>query len=176
MEFFAPLSLKESGWEFEGKALKVLRFFLFRVDLCFGMWYIYHVKIKIYHMPKGGTCFMKQKINYLGLLSLLALIAVLGWRTGNRGLYGFFGFAYYLRYFWVFPDEFFRLNVQRAATAAFMTEMLSLVPLLFACTYLFGGRKGVPPAFGLSFAAGVFLFTAMLLFLEWKEQRGAEND
>ena len=59
---------------------------------------------------------MKQRMNYLGLLSLLAVIAVLGWQTGNKGLYGFFGFAYYLRYFWVFPDEFFRLNVACGST------------------------------------------------------------
>ena len=71
---------------------------------------------------------MKQKINYLGFLSLLALIAILGWLTENKGLYGFFGFAYYFRYFRVIPDEFFRLNVQKAATFAFMSEMISLVP------------------------------------------------
>ena len=119
---------------------------------------------------------MKQRMNYLGLLSLLAVIAVLGWQTGNKGLYGFFGFAYYLRYFWVFPDEFFRLNVQKAATAAFMAEMLSLIPFIFACTYLIGRVKGGAAAFALSFAASVLVFTFMLIFLEWKERRGAEND
>ena len=69
---------------------------------------------------------MKHKINYLGLLSLLALIGILGWITENNGLFGFVGFAYYLRYFWVIPDEFFRLNVQKAATFAFMGEMFGL--------------------------------------------------
>ena len=63
---------------------------------------------------------MNHRINYLGFLSLLALIAILGWQTENTGLYGFFGFAYYLRYFWVIPDEFFRFNVQKAATFAFI--------------------------------------------------------
>ena len=69
------------------------------------MWYIYNIKIEIYHMRKGGD-FVK-KINYLGMLSLLSLIAILGWKTGNTGLYGFFGFAYYIRYFWIIPDELF---------------------------------------------------------------------
>ncbi len=55
---------------------------------------------------------MRHKINYLGFLSLLTLIAVLGWQTENKGLYGLFGFAYYIRYFWVVPDEFFQFNVQ----------------------------------------------------------------
>lgn len=76
---------------------------------------------------------MKYKINYLGFLSLLALIAILGFTTGNTGLFGFFGFVYYIRYFWVIPDEFFRLNVQKSATFAFMSEMISLVPFMFVC-------------------------------------------
>ena len=79
-----------------------------------------------------------KKINYLGFLSLLALIAILGWCTENTGLYGFLGFAYYIRYFWVIPDEFFRLNVQKAATFAFMSEMISLVPFMFVCTFIYG--------------------------------------
>ena len=54
-----------------------------------------------------------KKMNYLGLLSLLSLIAILGWQTGNTGLYGFFGFAYYIRYFWVIPDELFQENVRK---------------------------------------------------------------
>ena len=108
---------------------------------------------------------MKHKINYLGFLSLLALIAILGLITDNNGLYGFFGFAYYLRYFWVIPDEFFQLNVQKAATFAFMSEMISLVPFMFVCTYIYGAAKAVPTAFGLSFAVTIFVFTIALRFL-----------
>ncbi|MBU5626284.1 DUF3796 domain-containing protein [Oscillibacter sp. MSJ-2] len=119
---------------------------------------------------------MRHGLNYLGFLSLLALIAVLGWTTENEGLYGFLGFAYYLRYFWVIPDEFFRLNVQKAATFAFMAEMISLVPFMFACSFLFGAVKAVPTAFGLSYAAAILAFTAALLALEWKEQKGANDD
>ena len=69
---------------------------------------------------------MKRKINCLGLLSLLSLIALLAQPTNNEGLYGFLGFAYYLRYFFVQPDELFRLNLQKAATAAFFTHPASL--------------------------------------------------
>ncbi len=119
---------------------------------------------------------MKHRINYLGFLSLLALIAILGWRTDNTGLYGFFGFAYYLRYFWVIPDEFFRLNVQKAATFAFMSEMISLVPFMFICAHIYGAAKAVRTAFGLSFAVTIFAFTIALIVLEWKERKGAEND
>ncbi len=119
---------------------------------------------------------MKHKINYLGFLSLLALLAVLGFWTENRGFFGFFGFAYYLRYFWVIPDEFFLLNTQKAATFAFMTEMISLVPLMFACFCTYGAVRAVPAAFGLSFAAAILAFTAALIILEWRERRGIAND
>lgn len=119
---------------------------------------------------------MKYKIYYLGFLSLLALIAILGWTTENTGLYGFLGFAYYLRYFWVIPDEFFQLNVQKAATFAFMSEMISLVPFMFVCSCIYGATKAVPVAFGLSFTVTIFAFTIALIVLEAKERKGAEND
>lgn len=119
---------------------------------------------------------MKHRINYLGFLSLLALIAFLGWQTDNKELYGFFGFAYYLRYFWVIPDEFFRLNVRKAAAFAFMSEMLLLVPFMFVCTFIYGAAKAVPISFALSFAVTVLAFSITLIFLEWKEREGAADD
>lgn len=119
---------------------------------------------------------MKHKINFLGFLSLLALIAIWGWLTENNGLYVFFGFAYYLRYFWVIPDEFFRLNVQKAATFAFMLEMILLVPFMYVCTFIYGTTKAAPVSFALSFAVTIFAFTIALTVLEWRERKGAEND
>lgn len=119
---------------------------------------------------------MKRRVNYLGFLSLLALIAILGWTTENTGLYGFIGFAYYFRYFWVIPDEFFQLNLQRAATFAFMAEMISLVPFMFLCSYIYGVSKAVPTAFGLSFAIAIFAFTVVLIVLEVKERKGADGE
>lgn len=119
---------------------------------------------------------MKRRINYLGFLSLLALIAILGWQTENKGLYGFLGFAYYFRYFGVIPDEFFQLNVQKAATFAFMSEMVLLVPFMFVCTFIYGAAKAVPISFALSFAVTILAFTIALVFHEWRERKGAEND
>ena len=119
---------------------------------------------------------MKRRINYLGFLSLLALIAILGWQTENKGLYGFFGFAYYFRYFWVIPDEFFQLNVQKAATFAFMSEMVLLVPFMFVCAFTYGVAKAVPISFALSFSVTILAFTIALIFHEWRERKGAKND
>lgn len=114
-----------------------------------------------------------KKTNYLGFLSLLSLIAVLGWKTGNTGLYGFFGFAYYVRYFWVIPDELFWQNVQKSSTCALFSELLSLVPFMFFCTALHEHSAAIPMAFGLSFAVAIISFTVVLVVLEWKEQKGA---
>lgn len=119
---------------------------------------------------------MKHRVNGLGFLSLLALIAILGWYTENKGLYGFFGFVYYIRYFWVIPDELFRQNVQKAAVFAFMSEMILLVPFMFVCTFLYGAVRAVPAAFALGFAVTAFAFTIALVFWEWREQKGAAND
>lgn len=119
---------------------------------------------------------MLKRINYLGLLSLLALIGMLGWTTENTGLFGFFGFLYYIRYFWVVPDELFRFHVQKAATIAFMAEMLLLIPFLFVGSCLLGITEALPTAFGLSFAAAILAFSAALLILEREEQQGAGYD
>lgn len=114
-----------------------------------------------------------RSINYLGFLSLLSIIAVLGWSTGNTGLYGFLGFLYYARYFFVVPDELFRLNVQKAAFFALIAELLCLIPFLFVCSMIYGIRSALPMAFALCFAAAVISFSIGLAVLEWKEQKGA---
>lgn len=118
---------------------------------------------------------MMKRINYLGLLSLLALVAILGYTSGNHGLYGFLGFAYYIRYFWVIPDELFLLNLQRASTLALLAELLSLVPFLFG-SYLLDLASPLPLSFGLSFAVAILVFTVALNVLEWKESRGLAHD
>ena len=116
-----------------------------------------------------------KKMNYLGLLSLLSLIAILGWQTGNTGLYGFFGSAYYIRYFWVIPDELFQENVRKSATFAFFAEMISLVPLMFICATLYDISSAIPMAFGLSFAIAILMFTVVLMIQEWEERKGAQE-
>ncbi len=112
--------------------------------------------------------------NKLGLFSLLALLGVLGLATENKGVLGFFGFAFYLGYFWVLPDELFRQNVRKAATAAFFFQMLSLLPICLGAVLL--GLKGsriAGVAFASSFAVGVILFSLYLTWMEWQEKRCA---
>ena len=119
---------------------------------------------------------MKKKINIIGFLSILSLIAILGKTTGNSGWYGFLGFLYYLRYFWGIPDEAFIANIQKAATTAFLLEMIALIPSVFICSLLLERNRFIPTAFGISFAVAMFSFTIILVVLEWKEQQGVSND
>ena len=114
-----------------------------------------------------------KRINYLGFLSLLSLITILGWKSGNTGLYGFFGFFYFVRYFWIIPDELFLLNVQKSATAAFMLGMISLVPSMFSCSVFYNISAAIPMSFALSFVVSTIAFTFVLTALEWKERTGA---
>lgn len=118
---------------------------------------------------------MKHKFNYLSLLSLLSLVAVLGLFTENKGLLGFLGFLYYLRYIRIMPDELFILELQKAASFAFMAEMLVLLPAMFACHLLCSPASAVPTAFATSFVAAALSFTAALMYQEHKELTGAEN-
>lgn len=63
---------------------------------------------------------MKRKINPVGFLASISIISLLGIITKNQGWFGFLGFLYYLRYFWVVPDEGFFVNIKKSATIAFL--------------------------------------------------------
>ena len=80
------------------------------------MWYIYIIKIEIYHIRRSV---MKRKLNPVGFLSCISIISLMGVITNNRGWFGFLGFLYYFRYFWIIPDESFRDNIKKSATVAF---------------------------------------------------------
>ena len=119
---------------------------------------------------------MRKPVNALGFLSLVALLGFLYFPTKNAGLLGFFGFAGYARYFSVQPDGLFQRNVRRAATAALFAEFLCLVPLTYAFVLFGDVSRALARAFGLSFAAAIFVFTITMLVLEWREQRGLAHD
>ena len=117
---------------------------------------------------------MRHPFNYMGLLALPALAALLYFPTGNTDFIGFLGFVYFIRYFWVNPDELFLLTLRRAATGAFILETV-LFPLLMLGRYaLEPASNPIPFALGLSFAASVIVFCLYHTWLEWREMRGLE--
>lgn len=118
----------------------------------------------------------RRHFNPLCLLSLVALVSFFAIPTGNTGLWGFAGFGYYIRYWFVEPDELFYLNMGKAATTAFLIQMVSLPLLLLGCWLRLGAGAMMAPAFGLSFAVGVIVFSILLTVLEWRESRVANDD
>lgn len=120
---------------------------------------------------------MKHRhFNPLCLLSLVALVGFLAIPTGNTGLWGFGGFWYYARYWFVEPDELFYQNLGRAATGAFLCQMVSLPVFLVGCWLRLGAGEMMAPAFGLSYAVGIFVFSIWMMVLEWRESQVAAND
>ena len=87
----------------------------------------------------------------------------------EKGYFGFFGFAYYIRYFFVLPDELFQLSVRRAATLGFFTQVILLVPLSYGGYWMLGEDNVLRLALGLSFAAGIIVFSIYLTVMELRE-------
>ncbi len=113
-----------------------------------------------------------MKFNKLGLLSLLALVGVLG-LIMDRPFFGFFGFTYYIRYFFVTPDEMFLQNIKNAASIGFFSGIAvlgiaitlhTLFPLLISGSFVLASYV----------IASIICFTFALLVYEIKEQRGVE--
>ena len=111
-----------------------------------------------------------MKLNKLGFLSLLALLGIMGITT-HRPLLGFFGFAYYIRYFFVTPDEMFLLNVRRAASIGFFAGVWA-TGLALAVHLLFPTFLPSNMALASCYVVSTFCFTIALMIFEIKEQRG----
>ena len=112
-----------------------------------------------------------MKVNKLGFLSLLTILGLLGLATDNRGFLGFFGFAYYIRYFFVTPDEMFMQNVRRAASIGFFSGVIvtGIATVLRVAFPVFISSRAVLAA---GYAVSVFCFTIVLMMSEIKEQLG----
>lgn len=113
-----------------------------------------------------------MKLNKLGFLSLLTLLGVMGITT-HRPLLGFFGFAYYFRYFFVTPDEMFRLNVRKAASIGFFAGIWA-TGLAIAVHLLFPTLLSSNMTLASCYVVSVSCFTISLAIFEIKEQWGVD--
>ncbi len=111
-----------------------------------------------------------MKANKLGFLSVLALLGILGIATEHKPFLGFFGFAYYIRYFFVTPDEMFQQNVRRAASFGFFSGV-GATGLALAVRILFPEFLTSNMALASCYVVSMFCFTIALTALEIKEQR-----
>ncbi|GEA13850.1 hypothetical protein E308F_00900 [Moorella sp. E308F] len=106
--------------------------------------------------------------NKLGYLSLLAVLGTLGFLTDNKAYLGFWGFLYYIRYFFVIPDELFKANVQKAATPAFFTGLASSAVTIMLRVLM--NNDALPTlGMGLGMALSIFVFTVILMVCEIRE-------
>lgn len=112
-----------------------------------------------------------MKHNYLGFLSLLSLIGVLGIVTTNKDFLGFWGFAYYVRYFFVIPDEMFQQNIKQAASIGFFSGVAT-TSILVVGSILLPQIIIKEIALVSNFVVSVICFTFALVWLELKEMRG----
>ncbi len=62
--------------------------------------------------------------NKIGFLSLLSVLGFAGIFTDHIACLGFFAFLYFLRYFFLLPDEKFKNSLLLAAKAGFLTNMI----------------------------------------------------
>ena len=58
--------------------------------------------------------------------------------------------------------------------AAWLSELIILVPITYICTIAKAGSKALGTAFGLSFATAIFIFTIVLM--EYRESNGVFDD
>lgn len=112
-----------------------------------------------------------MRINKLGLLSLMALLGVIGLISGRDNLVGFFSFAYYIRYFFVTPDELFVLNVRRATSIGFFSGFAAS-GIAFALRVLLPAVIDVGTVLTIYYVVSVACFTIALAVFEAREQRG----
>ncbi len=110
---------------------------------------------------------MKNKLGFLGLLGFWGILGIV---TDNRGFLAFFAYFVFLRYFFVRPDELFKLYVQRAATAAFFTGVCVQAATI-AITAFTKDTVQLTGGLSLSFAASIIVFILLLVIAEFRESR-----
>lgn len=110
-----------------------------------------------------------MKLNKLGFLSILALLGILGFSI-HPSFLGFFGFAYYLRYFFVTPDELFQQNVNKAASIGFFSGVWA-TGISIVIHLLFPDFLSANMSLASCYVVSLLCFTIVLLIMEIKEQR-----
>jgi hypothetical protein len=110
---------------------------------------------------------MKNKLGFLGIVGFLGILGII---TEDRTYLAFFAFLVFFRYFFVIPDELFRLNVRRAASPAFFTGV-AVQTATIAVNVITKDDSFLIAGLALSFSVSMFLFIILLIIAELKEQK-----
>jgi len=106
--------------------------------------------------------------NKLGFLGVLGLFGAAGFFTDNKSYFALFAFLYFFRYFFVIPDELFKINIQKSATPAFFTGT-AIYALTIALTAFRVGTVVFASGLVLGFVIPFLMFTILLSVYEIKE-------
>lgn len=110
---------------------------------------------------------MRNKVGYLGLFGFMGILGIV---TDNKYLLAFFAYFVFFRYFFVRPDELFKLYVQSAAVPAFFTGV-TVEFLTIAITAFTKNITQLVTGLSLSFSISTALFILILTISEMKESR-----
>lgn len=114
---------------------------------------------------------MKNKLGYLGFLGLLGFVGLF---AHNYVYCALFVFLYFLRFFWVIPDELFQENIRKAATPAFFLSMI-IYAFTAALTAFHVSTFVYIIGLVLGFALPFVLFAILLTVFEYKENAGEQS-
>ena len=108
--------------------------------------------------------------NKVGFLSLLSFFGLLGFFTENKICFGFLGFLYYLRYFYIKPDENLKNHVFISGAYGFAVSMvISFLSILLKS--LSGNNLFLIYGMGIGTVISLLAFTILLHILQSKMKR-----
>ncbi len=110
--------------------------------------------------------------NPLGYLSLFALLGLVGLVRDIPGYLGFFGFLFYIRYFWVLPDEMLLDYVRKSAAWGFFTGTGATLVTTLVCVFSEDPTRAFGFGMALGFAASIIAFSLILTWYEFRESKG----
>lgn len=99
--------------------------------------------------------------NKLGFLSLLSVLGLAGIFTNTTACLGFFAFLYFIRYFYLIPDESFKNSLLKASKIGFFTNITTSVVTIILWLLI---KKALLFSLGLGIgmAVSVIVFTVKL--------------
>lgn len=114
--------------------------------------------------------------NKYGLIGFLSILGIWGLYQNEPIFLSFLAFIVFFEYFFIEPDELFIVNMRKAGTWGFFTNIAitSLATLVMSAFNISSNALAGGATLGFSIGIAVFCFSTS--FLEWKEKREIKND
>lgn len=114
--------------------------------------------------------------NKYGIIGFVSILGIWGIYQNEPIFLSFLAFIVFFEYFFIEPDELFIVNMRKAATWGFFTNIVitSLATLVMSVFKISSNALAGGATLGFSIGIAVFCFSTS--FLEWKEKRGIKDD